>query len=57
VYSRWGELVFEAADPQKAWDGNINGRPASSDVYGWSLQYKKGGNEFITEKGDVTLLR
>ena len=33
VYNRWGKLVFEWTDPDKGWDGNINGRPAAEGAY------------------------
>ena len=33
VYNRWGKLVFEWTDPDKGWDGTINGRPAAEGAY------------------------
>ena len=33
VYNRWGKLVFQWTDPDKGWDGTINGRPAAEGAY------------------------
>lgn len=33
VYNRWGKLVYKTDNPDKGWDGNINGRPAAEGAY------------------------
>ncbi len=33
VYNRWGKLVYDWTDPEKGWDGTINGRPAAEGAY------------------------
>lgn len=58
IYSRWGQLVFESADPAQAWDGAFKEEPMSSDVYGWLLEYRfEGDPETSKIAGEVTLLR
>lgn len=71
VYNRWGRQVFHWTDPQKGWDGNINGRKATPGAYFYVI--KALGADFnpnsqpnkITHlrpgeyllKGDINLLR
>ena len=33
VYNRWGKLVYDWTDPEKGWDGTINGKPAAEGAY------------------------
>ena len=44
IYDRWGKLVFESDDINKAWDGSINGEgdyeSAKQDVYVWKATVK-----------------
>jgi len=39
VFSRWGDLVFESSEMNRAWDGNFRGEPASCDVYTWVMEW------------------
>jgi len=71
VYNRWGRLVFHWTDPQKGWDGNINGKKATVGPYYYVI--KALGSDFnpdtepnketklrlgeYLEKGDINLLR
>jgi len=62
IYNRWGELVYErlnfkANDPQSGWDGQLRGRPASSDVYIYAAEVVCSNNQILPVKGDITLLR
>lgn len=60
VYNRWGQKVFETKDPNKAWDGKVDGKDAPSDVYAWQVEYeavREGVKQKLKAKGDVTLLR
>lgn len=57
VFNRWGQLVFESKDPSNyAWDGNIDGDPAPSDVYIYYVKITRGGVS-ISRDGQVTLIR
>lgn len=43
VYNRWNKLVYESTNPAEGWDGNINGRPATSGAYFYVIR-AKGAN-------------
>ncbi|MEY4110709.1 MAG: hypothetical protein RLZZ46_1064 [Bacteroidota bacterium] len=57
VFDRWGSRVFYSNDLKIGWDGTINGKPAQSGVYQWSLELNFGNESSIQEKGNVTLSR
>ena len=62
VFNRWGEVVFEASnfqvnDRSKGWNGMHKGKPASLDVYVYTIDVVCENNEILNFKGDVTLLR
>ncbi len=62
IYSRWGELVFEANDIQPnqqehGWDGNFKGNPLQQGLYVYQVDilYLDGSIENL--KGSVLLIR
>lgn len=62
IRDRWGKLVFHVMHgspdaPQAKWDGNINGTPASSDVYVYHIRVKLLSGASFVFSGEVTLLR
>lgn len=61
IYNRWGELVFEGADPDApGWDGNYKNEPAPNEVYFYTLRFiaeTDQGDIAQERKGDVTVLR
>lgn len=57
IYNRWGQLVFQTNDPQKAWDGTVNGKPQPMDVYTYTLEASFSNGKSITKTGDITLIR
>ena len=57
VYNRWGRLVYHWNDPQRGWDGNINGQKASSGAYFYVI-HAVGTDKIIYKKaGDINLYR
>ncbi|MBO7234440.1 MAG: gliding motility-associated C-terminal domain-containing protein [Paludibacteraceae bacterium] len=56
LYNRWGRKVFAWTDPQKGWDGTINGQPASPGVYFYVIQAEGSDGVKYRLKGDVTLI-
>lgn len=58
VYNRYGQLVFETRDWTRKWDGLINGHPASTGGYVWTLEYilKDTGRKY-SFKGSTLLIR
>jgi gliding motility-associated-like protein len=57
VYNRWGRLVYYWNDPQKGWDGNIKGRPASVGPYFYVIKAIGADGITYSKKGDINLLR
>lgn len=62
VYSRWGELVYEARNippnrEEYGWDGTFKGAALKADVYVYVLEGTCGDGEQIFRKGDITLFR
>ncbi|MCB0524371.1 MAG: gliding motility-associated C-terminal domain-containing protein [Lewinellaceae bacterium] len=57
IYDRWGNKVFESFDPDASWDGTINGKEASSDVYVYRIRWRNSDGSLQVSSGDVTLLR
>jgi len=56
IFDRWGKLVFESADINKGWTGQINGISAPTGLYTYRAQVKNAG---VTEDytGQVMLVR
>jgi gliding motility-associated-like protein len=58
IYDRWGNLVFQSNDVVKTWDGLVNGKVVSPDVYVYVVQYRdKRTDKIAVLSGDVTLLK
>jgi gliding motility-associated-like protein len=57
VYDRWGELVFSSTTVDNGWDGNYNGKAASSGVYVYKMKAIFIDGEIINKNGDITLVR
>jgi gliding motility-associated-like protein len=56
IYNRWGNLIFDENDANKAWNGQIKGENAASDVYVYALKYVAKGQE-LSLSGEVNLIR
>lgn len=57
VYNRWGRKVFSWTDPQKGWDGNINGKKAVPGPYFYVIKATGSDGIKYLKKGDINLLR
>lgn len=62
VFSRWGELLFEARDitvndMMAGWDGTHRGEPMQPGVYTWVAQIAFLDGQQVVYAGDVTLIR
>jgi len=61
IYNRWGVDVFSTNNPDEAWNGTVNGRPAPSGTYFFTVDYSGFGQKAVPGKkvhhGTVTLLR
>jgi gliding motility-associated-like protein len=56
VYNRWGQKVFETTDPNRSWDGRVNGIEQPVGNFIWHCQYRLNGIDQV-KKGIVTLIR
>lgn len=57
IYNRWGQLVFQSADPLNGWDGRFKGVLQPMDSYGYTLEVEFSTGARSTKKGDITLVR
>ncbi|MFT3740707.1 MAG: gliding motility-associated C-terminal domain-containing protein [Breznakibacter sp.] len=58
IVNRWGRVVYESTNPDKGWDGNVNGKHAAPGVYFYDVVakgYNKGEQKHM--KGFLHLLR
>jgi len=57
VYNRWGQIVFQTTELNKAWDGTVAGVMQDSNVFTWICDYQFENEEVKTQKGTVMLIR
>lgn len=57
VFNRWQKQLYYWADPQKGWDGNINGKPARPGAYFYVIEAEGSDGEKYNLKGNINLLR
>lgn len=57
VYNRWGNLIYDNAQPDIGWNGRIDGELAPSEVYGYYIELDIADCGTLGKKGNVTLVR
>jgi len=62
IFNRWGQMVFErsnisANDPTQGWDGSVNSKPATPDVYVYTAEVVCTAGGTFVYKGNVTLVK
>ncbi|MBL7736023.1 MAG: gliding motility-associated C-terminal domain-containing protein [Chitinophagaceae bacterium] len=59
VYNRYGQKVFESADPRQGWDGSFKGIPQNTGSFIWYCRYRLNGagEAEAIQRGTVTLIR
>ncbi len=57
IYNRWGNLVFESADAQKAWDGKFRGQDQPAETYIWVVEGADSRGMQIKKSGMLNLVR
>ncbi|MBU6325816.1 MAG: gliding motility-associated C-terminal domain-containing protein, partial [Bacteroidetes bacterium] len=57
VYSRWGEKIFESADPAAGWNGQVKRIPAPEGVYVFALYAVDDFGKPHQKSGVLTLLK
>lgn len=57
IYDRWGEKVFESANPEMCWNGIYRGKPLDSAVFVYKIYAVMIDETIISDSGNITLVR
>jgi gliding motility-associated-like protein len=57
IFNRFGQLIFESANPSFGWDGTYKGVPQPMDAYAYTLVIKFSDGKQIKNSGSITLIR
>ena len=57
VYNRWGQLVFSTTVNGQGWNGQINGKPQTTNTYVWMVKAVDYLGKPVFQKGTATLIR
>lgn len=62
IYSRWGELMYEAKniqanDESMGWDGTFKGQPLKPDVYVYTVEAVCLTGYTLQQKGDISIVK
>ena len=58
IFNRYGQLVFEATNPDQRWDGRFGRQAAEPGTYVWILHYTdKFTHKYVEKKGTTILIR
>ena len=57
IYNRYGQKVFETADMQKGWDGNLNGMLQPIGAYIWVISFTDIDGRNKALQGTVVLIK
>jgi gliding motility-associated-like protein len=57
VYDRWGKLVFTTNNPQKGWDGKINGSLQLQSSFVWMAEGIDYRGNLIQRKGSTIIMQ
>jgi gliding motility-associated-like protein len=57
IYDRYGKLIFTTTDPQKGWDGTVNGKLANQGTFVFVAQAIDYKDRPLMRKGTTLLIR
>jgi len=58
IFNRYGQLIFESANPSVGWDGTFKGVKAVDGTYVWMSTYTNtNNNQRMSKKGTLILVR
>jgi gliding motility-associated-like protein len=57
VYNRFGKLLFETRDPDKGWNGTLNGMQQPMAIYIWESVGIALDGSLVKQKGETLLIR
>jgi gliding motility-associated-like protein len=57
IFNRWGNLLFQANDFERGWDGKKGSQYAKEDTYIWQIYFKELSGKKHYYTGNVNLIR
>lgn len=57
IFNKWGNLVFETHELNDGWDGYYQGKLQNTGVYIYLLEATFEDGKFVSESGDISLIR
>ncbi|MDR1120983.1 MAG: gliding motility-associated C-terminal domain-containing protein [Dysgonamonadaceae bacterium] len=57
IFNRWGKQLFYWTDPDKGWDGKVNGKLVPPGVYFYVVEAKGSDGIDRNKKGHINILR
>ena len=57
IYNRWGNLLYQWTDPDKGWDGRVNGKFVPTGAYVVIVEYTDTGGRKKSESRTLNILR
>ncbi len=57
IYDRWGEPIFETADPEEGWDGTINGKYVQPGMYRYLIRFVDVEGDSHEKSGNLNMIR
>ncbi|WP_164972746.1 gliding motility-associated C-terminal domain-containing protein [Lacibacter luteus] len=57
IYNRFGEIVFNSTQKNKAWDGAFKNKQQPPGLYTWIIRYHFKNKKPVTKNGTITLIR
>lgn len=57
IYDRWGELIYQASNPEAYWNALYKGTPVPEGVYIYMISYNGFDGRVVNLKGNITILR
>lgn len=56
IFDRWGMMIFHSTDPYFHWDGTVNGKIATNNVFAYRIKVAVYGGGFYQYAGTITVL-
>jgi gliding motility-associated-like protein len=57
IFNRWGQLIFQSANPAQRWNGRLQGSQPATGAFVWVASYRLPGQPLLQRKGTFTLIR
>ncbi len=57
IFNRWGQMIFSTPDPNRGWDGTINGLKQPTGTFVWVVEAVDFNGNVFSRRGTVTLIR